>query len=181
MKQAPSVLASARGLRIALLRSLFNQHVSDGLVEGAREAIREMGGSLRQVAVFDVPGAFELPPAARAAALSGRFDAVVALGAVIQGDTDHYEHVAREAAAGLAAVARETGVPVAFGVLTVREARQAEERAKPGPGNKGGEAARAAVMLVRALGEIEGGRRARPGDRRPARTTRLAGSRRRRT
>ncbi len=116
-----------------------------------------MGGSLRDVSVFDVPGAFELPLAARAAALSGRFDAVVALGAVIQGDTDHYEHVAREAASGLAAVARETGVPVAFGVLTVREARQAEERAQPGPGNKGAEAARAAVMLVRALREIEGG------------------------
>jgi 6,7-dimethyl-8-ribityllumazine synthase len=168
MKQPPSGTSSARGLRIALLRSLFNRHVSDGLVEGAREAIRVMGGSLRDVAVFDVPGAFELPLAARAAALSGRFDAVVALGAVIQGDTDHYEHVAREAASGIAAVARETGVPVAFGVLTVREARQAEERAKPGPGNKGGEAARAAVMLVRALREIEGRRARDRGSRRPA-------------
>jgi 6,7-dimethyl-8-ribityllumazine synthase len=172
MKQAPRTAASARGLRIALLRSLFNQAVSDGLVEGAREAFREMGGSPRDVAVFDVPGAFELPLAARAAALSGRFDAVVALGAVIQGDTDHYEHVAREAAAGIAAVARETGVPVAFGVLTVREARQAQERAKPGPGNKGGEAARAAVMLVRVLREIEGGRtRASERDTGSRRTT----------
>ena len=169
MKQAPAATASARGLRIALLRSLFNRHVSDGLVEGAREAIREMGGAPRDVAVFDVPGAFELPLAARAAALSGRFDAVVALGAVIQGDTDHYEHVAREAASGLARVGLDTGVPVAFGVLTVREARQAETRARPGAGNKGGEAARAAVMLARTLREIGGRSRAarrRPGPRR---------------
>jgi len=164
MKQAPSAGASARGLRVAILRSLFNQHVSDGLVAGAREALAEMGGSPRDVLVFDVPGAFELPLAARAAAGSGRFDAVVALGAVIQGDTDHYEHVAREAASGLARAALDTGVPVAFGVLTVREARQAEERAAPGPGNKGGEAARAAVMLVRTLERIRG--RSGPGARR---------------
>ena len=179
MKRAPSETASARGVRVALLRSLFNRHVSDGLVEGARAALRAMGGSARDVAVFDVPGAFELPLAARAAALSGRFDAVVALGAVIQGDTDHYEHVAREAAAGIAAVARETGVPVAFGVLTVRDARQAEERARPGHGNKGAEAARAAVMIVRVLREIESGGderrgRAAGGSPRPAARRRRA-------
>jgi 6,7-dimethyl-8-ribityllumazine synthase len=161
MKQAPSATASARGLRVAILRSLFNQHVSDGLVAGARAALLEMGGSPRDVSVFDVPGAFELPLAAKAAAESGRFDAVLALGAVIRGDTDHYEHVAREAASGLARVGLDTGVPVAFGVLTVREARQAEERAAPGPGNKGGEAARAAVLMVRSLAQIRGRSRAR--------------------
>ncbi len=167
MKQAPAATASARGLRVAILRSLFNQHVSDGLVEGARTALAEMGGAAGAV-VYDVPGAFELPLAAKAAAESGRFDAVVALGAVIQGDTDHYDHVAREAAAGLARAALDTGVPVAFGVLTVREARQAEERAVPGPGNKGAEAARAAVMLAATLRAIRGraaaagGRRGRP-------------------
>ena len=82
----------------------------------------------RASTVFDVPGAFELPLVAQAAARSGRFDAMVALGAVIRGETDHYEHIAREAAAGLAAVARETGVPVGFGVLTVRRGRP---RARP--------------------------------------------------
>src|SRR5512141_2607143 len=137
MKQPPRERASARGLRFALLRSLFNRPVSDGLVEGAREALLELGASERQVLVFDVPGAFELPVAARAAALSRKFDAVIALGAVIRGETDHYEHIAREAASGLAAVARETGVPVAFGVLTVREAEQAQARARPGAQNKG--------------------------------------------
>ena len=172
-KQAPGERASARGLRFALLRSLFNRPVTDGLVAGAREALAEMGASGRALAVFDVPGAFELPLAARAAALSGRFDAVIALGAVIQGETDHYEHVAREAASGLAAVSRETGVPVAFGVLTVREAAQAERRAVPGPENKGAEAARAAVLLLRTLRAI-GGRS--PASRRPRRAP---GSRRR--
>ncbi len=169
MKSAPTRQASARGLRVALLRSLFNQGVSDGLLEGARVALREMGAEDRRIRTFDVPGAFELPVAARAAALSGRFDAVVALGAVIRGETDHYEHVSREAAAGLAAVARETGVPVAFGVLTVQEAGQAAARASRGPANKGAEAARAAVLLVHTLREIAGGRRPPPPRKRRGR------------
>jgi len=155
-KQAPPDRPSARGLRVAVLCARFNPTVTDGLRNGAVEALREMGAAASRVAVFDVPGAFELPLAAKAAATSGRFDAVVALGAVIRGDTDHYEHVAREAAAGLAAAAFETGVPVAFGVLTVRRARQALERAAPGPDNKGAETARAAVAMVHTLRAIAG-------------------------
>jgi 6,7-dimethyl-8-ribityllumazine synthase len=158
-KQAPTERASAKGRRFALLRSLFNRPVGDGLVEGARSVLGELGARRGDVVVFDVPGAFELPLAARAAARCGRFDAVIALGAVIQGETDHYEHVAREASSGLAAVMLETGVPVAFGVLTVREAKQAQRRAAPGPENKGGEAARAAVLLLdtlRAIGPAAG-------------------------
>ncbi|HSD65079.1 MAG TPA: 6,7-dimethyl-8-ribityllumazine synthase [Vicinamibacteria bacterium] len=156
MKQAPRDRPSARGLRVAIVRSLFNRPVTDGLLEGAREALADMGAG--RLAVFDLPGAFELPLAAQAAARSGRFDAVVALGAVIEGETDHYEHVARETARGLAAVARETGVPVAFGVLTVRQEEQARRRAAPGAGNKGAEAARAAVMTALALRSIQAGR-----------------------
>jgi 6,7-dimethyl-8-ribityllumazine synthase len=163
MKQPPSDRPSARGLRVAVVRSLFNRRVTDGLLEGARAELVELGASPSRVAVFDLPGAFELPLAAGAAARSGRFDAVVALGAVIEGETDHYEHVAREAAAGLAAVARESGVPVAFGVLTVRREEQALARAAAGPGNKGREAARAAVMAVRALRAIAGRGRGKPG------------------
>jgi 6,7-dimethyl-8-ribityllumazine synthase len=168
MKQAPGGRPSARGLSVAIVRSLFNRPVTDGLLDGAREALAAMGASPRRVAVYDLPGAFELPLAAQAAARSGRFDAVVALGAVIEGETDHYEHVAREAASGLAAVARETGVPVAFGVLTVRQEEHARRRAAAGPDNKGAEAARAAVMTALALREIgrkESGR-ARPATRR---------------
>lgn len=151
MKEASPDRPSARGLRIALLRARFNHRVVDGLLAGAREALLEMGAAARDVPVVDVPGAFELPLAARAAARSGRFHAVVALGAVIRGETDHYEHVAREASAGLAAVALETGVPVGFGVLTCQTEAQALSRSAPGPDNKGAEAARAAVVMVHVL------------------------------
>ena len=141
----------ARGLRVAVIRARFHPAVADGLLSGALAALRDMGAADDAVGVVDVPGAFELPLAARAGAESGRFDAVVALGAVIRGETDHYEHIAREAAAGLAAVARETGVPVGFGVLTVDDEAQARARSAEGPGNKGAEAARAAVAMVHVL------------------------------
>jgi 6,7-dimethyl-8-ribityllumazine synthase len=159
MKRAPKHEASARGLRLAVLHAAFNPEVTGGLLTGALAALREMGASGKDVRAFAVPGAFELPLAAMRAARSGRFDAVVALGAVIRGETDHYEHVAREAASGLAAVSRETGVPVAFGVLTTRTRRAATRRAATGPDNKGAEAARAAVAMVHALRAIGGGRR----------------------
>jgi 6,7-dimethyl-8-ribityllumazine synthase len=159
VKAAPPERPRARGLRVALLRARFNAEVVDGLVEGARAALREMGLPAGALAVLDVPGCFELPLAAQAAASSGRFDALVALGAVVRGDTDHYEHVAREAASGLAEVARATGVPVGFGVLTVRDEGQARERSAPGPGNKGAEAARAAVAMARLLRGLGGPRR----------------------
>ena len=163
MKQAPRTSPSARGLRVAIVRSLFNRPVTDGLLAGARAALAGMGAAASRVVVYDLPGAFELPLAAQAAAGSGRFDAVVALGAVIEGETDHYEHVAREAASGLAAVARETGAPVAFGVLTVRQEEQARRRAAAGPGNKGAEAARAAVATALVLRSIRTGRPGSPG------------------
>ncbi len=151
IKAAPSEQRSARGLRVAIVRSLFNPRISDGLLAGALAELAGLGADPRKVRVFDLPGAFELPLAARAAARSGRFDAIVAIGAVVRGETDHYEHVAREAAAGLAAVARETGVPVGFGVLTVRREQQALARASASGGNKGAEAARAAVLTLHTL------------------------------
>jgi 6,7-dimethyl-8-ribityllumazine synthase len=146
----------ARGLRIAVVRARFHTETADGLLFGALDALHEMGATDEAVTVADVPGAFELPLAARAGAESGRFDAVVALGAVIRGETDHYEHIAREASAGLAAVARETGVPVGFGVLTVADLAQARARSLPGPENKGAEAARAAVAMVHVLRKLKG-------------------------
>jgi 6,7-dimethyl-8-ribityllumazine synthase len=156
-KAAPEERPDGRGLRVALVRARFNPRVVDGLTEGAESALTDMGVS--HVAVFDVPGAFELPLAAKAAAASGAFDAVIGLGAVIRGGTDHYEHIAREAAAGLQRAALDTGVPVAFGVLTVARSSQALERSRPGPGNKGAEAARAAVAMVGALKAIRGTQR----------------------
>lgn len=155
-KQAPADEPDARGLRVLLLRSAFNAAVVDGLVGGAKDALITMGARAEAIDVLDVPGAFELPLAAREAAASGRFDAIVALGAVIRGETDHYEHIAREAATGLAAVSREARIPVGFGVLTVHDEGQALARSAAGPENKGAEAARAAVAMVRVLRLLRG-------------------------
>jgi 6,7-dimethyl-8-ribityllumazine synthase len=173
-KQSSAARADARGLRVILLRSTFNAVVVDGLVRGAQEALRAMGARPADVTTVDVPGAFELPVAAAVAARSGRWDAVVALGAVIRGETDHYEHIAREAAAGLAAVARETSTAVGFGVLTVSEEAHAHARAAPGPQNKGAEAARAAVVTTRLLQSL----RARPARPRAAAPSRRPAVRR---
>jgi len=148
-------MPEGRGLRVAVLWSQFNEGVVEGLRAGAEAALLEMGVSAGDIAFASVPGAFELPLAAQVAAESGRFDAVVALGAVIRGDTDHYEYICREAAAGLAAVARETRVPVGFGLLTVHDEAQARARSAAGPDNKGAEAARAAVAMVTAVRKLK--------------------------
>ncbi len=151
VKQAPHTRADARGLCVAVLRAAFNAPVVEGLAAGARSAFLELGGRAQDLEELEVPGAFELPQAAHAAALSGRFDALVALGAVIRGETDHYEHVARETSNGLMTVARETLVPLGFGVLTVTRAAHALARSAEGPHNKGAEALRAAVAMVHVL------------------------------
>jgi 6,7-dimethyl-8-ribityllumazine synthase len=151
LKRPPRESYDARGLRLVLLCSAFNSEVVDGLLEGARAALLDSGAREEHLEVITVPGAFELPLAARAAAATGRYDAVVALGAVIRGETDHYAHISRETAAGLSAVARESGVPVGFGVLTCETEAQALSRSAPGDGNKGAEAARAALAMVHVL------------------------------
>jgi len=164
-KTAPQLEASARGLRLALLRAAFNVEIVTGLAQGARAAFLAAGGRARDLVEVEIPGAFELPLASKVAAESGSFDAVVALGAVVRGDTDHYEHVAREAAAGLQRAMLETRTPIAFGVLTTRSAAQALRRAAPGAENKGGEALRAALAMVHALRLLRGRPARRPGRR----------------
>jgi 6,7-dimethyl-8-ribityllumazine synthase len=156
-KSAPAGLPDGRGLKVVVLRSSFNAGIVDGLLEGALSALDEMGTSRAKVTVVDVPGAFELPLAAQAAARGHKCDAVIALGAVIRGQTDHYEHIARAATDGLSRVALSEGVPVGFGVLTVGDEQQALERAAPGPENKGAEAARAAVAMVHVLRRLKHG------------------------
>ena len=143
--------ASGRGLRVLILQSRFNETVGSGLAEGASAYLREVGAAFD---VEQVPGAFELPLLAQTAAFTGRYDAIVALGAVIKGQTDHYEHIARESARGIMNASLTTGVPVAFGVLTVTREAQAIARSKPGRHNKGREAAAAAIetaLLLRKL------------------------------
>jgi 6,7-dimethyl-8-ribityllumazine synthase len=151
VKSPSRIRKSARGLKVALVCSSFNAPIVRGLEDGARRALLGMGAREKDLETVSVPGAFELPLAAKALALSGRFHALVALGAVIQGETDHYEHIARAASSGLQEVGLETGIPVGFGVLTVREEAQARVRSGKGPDNKGAEAARAAVAMALVL------------------------------
>jgi len=143
-------------LRIAVAASRFNEAVVDRLLRGALEALAGHGVDDTKLVLVRVPGAFDLPPVVRRLAESGRFDAVVALGAVIRGETAHFDYVASECAAGLARVASETGVPVAFGVLTTDTEEQAMERAGGAHGNKGADAARAALELANLMRKLAG-------------------------
>jgi 6,7-dimethyl-8-ribityllumazine synthase len=136
----------AKGLNFAILVARFNGAITDKLLAGAREAFTECGAKGQQV--FYVPGAFELPFAAKKLAGRGGFDAIVALGAVIRGDTPHFDYVAGEAARGLQQVGLETGVPVIFGVLTTDNWEQAEARAGGVAGNKGFDAAMTAIEMA---------------------------------
>jgi 6,7-dimethyl-8-ribityllumazine synthase len=159
-----------RGTRIGVVCSRFNAHVTSRLLEGALAGLEEAGVRHDDVTVAFVPGAFELPLAARRLALSGAIDAVVCLGAVIRGETDHHRYVAGQCAAGLQRVQLDTGVPCVFGVLTTDTVEQALERAGGTAGNKGFEAALAAVEMASLLDGIDG-----PGGRRRERPASGAG------
>jgi 6,7-dimethyl-8-ribityllumazine synthase len=143
--------ASAAGLAVAIVAARFNEFVVSSLLAGATQAWTAAGGAPDRLSIVRVPGAFELPVGALACTRSKRFDAVVALGAVIRGDTPHFEYVAGECARGLQRVALDTGVPVLFGVLTVETIDQALERAAVSAGNKGGEAMQGAIEMARLL------------------------------
>jgi 6,7-dimethyl-8-ribityllumazine synthase len=146
----------ATGLKIALVVGRFNDFITGHLLDGALDAIRRHGGDDRDLLVAKVPGAFELPLAVKRLAATGRFDAVVALGAVIRGSTPHFDYVAAEASKGLAAAMLETGVPVAFGVLTTDTIEQAVERAGTKAGNKGFDAAMSAIEMAHLLRAVDG-------------------------
>jgi 6,7-dimethyl-8-ribityllumazine synthase len=148
-------LPSAAGYRFALIVSRFNESVTRALRDGARAVLLEAGAARTDVEEMQVPGAFELPQAARCAAETARFDAIVCLGCVIRGETPHFEYISSAVAHGIMEASGETGVPIAFGVLTTDTQAQAEERAGDGPDNKGREAAAAAIemaVLFRRLG-----------------------------
>ena len=139
------------GLRIAVAVSRFNEVVTSRLLAGARDALERHGVHQDDVDVAWVPGAFELPLVARKLAESRRYDAVVCLGAVIRGETPHFEYVAGEAARGVADAGRDTGVPAIFGVITPNTLEQALERAGGKKGNKGFDAAVNAIEMVNLL------------------------------
>jgi 6,7-dimethyl-8-ribityllumazine synthase len=145
---------SARGRKVAIVAARFNDLIVASLLKGAHAAWLERGGEVRDLTVVRVPGAFELPVAARKLAGSGRYDAVVALGCVIRGDTPHFDYVAGECARGLQLAGLETGVPVAFGVLPVESLEQALERAATTAGNKGGEAMESALEMAAVMARL---------------------------
>ena len=139
----------ARGLRIALVVSRFNHLISIRLLESARDTLFEHGLDSSDLELYWVPGAFEIPLAARRLAETGRFDAIVTLGSVIRGGTPHFDYVCRGVTDGVREVMRESGVPVGFGVLTTDDIDQALARAGGRDGNKGGEVALAAIEMAR--------------------------------
>jgi 6,7-dimethyl-8-ribityllumazine synthase len=143
-------------LRFAIVVSRYNDFVTSRLEAGALEALAGCGIARDQVAVLRVPGAFEVPMAARRAAETKQFDAIVALGCLIRGETAHFEYIAAAASQGLMEASAATGVPMSFGILTTESAEQAIARAGSGPTNKGWEAAIAAVEMATLFRELDG-------------------------
>ncbi|MHC1744260.1 MAG: 6,7-dimethyl-8-ribityllumazine synthase [Syntrophobacteraceae bacterium] len=144
----------AQGLRFGIVISRFNDFICDRLLGGALDALRRSGCEEESVDTFKVPGAFEIPLVAKKVALSGRYDAVICLGAVIRGATPHFDYVANEVSKGVASVSLECNVPIAFGVLTTDTLEQAIERAGSKAGNKGWDAAMAAIEMANLLKSI---------------------------
>lgn len=151
-----AVGTAARGMRVAVAAARFNADIVNQMVDGAAAAWVRQGGDPASLTLVRAPGAFELPLVARKLAATARFDAVVALGCVIRGDTAHFDFVAGEAARGIADAARDTGVPVIFGVLTTENLEQALERASVDRMDKGGEAMDAALEMALLLRQIGG-------------------------
>jgi 6,7-dimethyl-8-ribityllumazine synthase len=147
----------ATGLRIGLLASRFNETITKSLLDGALSALRRHGLDDASITVAWVPGAFELPLAAKRLAASGEFDAVVCLGAVIRGATAHFDYVAGQAATGVARASLDTGIPIIFGVLTTENIEQAIERSGTKAGNKGFDSAVAAIEMADLLRQLPKG------------------------
>lgn len=141
----------AKGQKFGIIVSRFNSFISERLLEGALDALVRHGADEKNIHVARVPGAFEIPLAAKKMAASGRYDAIIALGAVIRGSTPHFDYVSSEVTKGVAAVSLDSGIPVAFGVLTTDSIEQAVERAGTKAGNKGFEAAVTAIETVNLL------------------------------
>ena len=141
-------------LRMAIVISKYHDFITNRLQSGALAALAAAGVSDDAVAIVKVPGAFELPTAARHAASSGQFDAVICLGCLIRGETPHFEYIASAVAHGLTAAAGDTGIPIAFGVLTTNSVEEALERAADGPSNKGWEAAVAAIETATVVRQL---------------------------
>lgn len=167
MKDSPSAADGALGnvshLRVALVVSTYHEFVTSPLREGAVRALEHVGVAPDRITLIPVPGAFEVPFAARQAAESTRFDAIVCLGCVIRGETPHFDYIASAVAHGITTASQATGVPMSFGILTTNSREEAVARAGPGQDNKGWEAALAAVQLASVMQQLARDGRS-PGD-----------------
>jgi 6,7-dimethyl-8-ribityllumazine synthase len=146
---------AAKGFTFGIVVSRFNEFISARLLEGALDALRRHGAEEDRISVVRVPGSFEIPLTAKRLAASGRYDAIVCLGAVIRGATPHFDYIAAEVSKGVAAASLETGVPIAFGVLTTDSIEQAVERAGTKGGNKGFDAACSAIEMANLFRELK--------------------------
>jgi 6,7-dimethyl-8-ribityllumazine synthase len=144
----------AQDLRFGIIVSRFNDFIGERLLGGALDALKRSGADEKNVAVFKVPGAFEIPLLAKKVAVTGHYDALICLGAVIRGSTPHFDYVANEVSKGIASVSLETGIPVSFGVLTTDTIEQAIERAGTKAGNKGWDAAVSAIEMANLIKQI---------------------------
>lgn len=142
---------NATGLRLAIVVARFNSFVTERLLEGALDAIRRTGGDAPGTEIIRVPGSWEMPVVVGELCRGGKYDAVICLGAVIRGETPHFDYVAGNAASGLASITAQTGVPVAFGILTTNTVEQAVDRAGTKSGNKGFDAAMTAIEMANLL------------------------------
>lgn len=147
---------NAEGFRFAIVVSRWNDFLTSKLVDGALDALESLGADENAIEIFKVPGSFELPLTSLKVAESGNFDAVIAIGVVIRGETPHFDYVAGEAAKGVGQASMQTGVPVLFGVVTTNTLEQAINRAGVKSGNKGYEAAMSAIEIVNLYREIDG-------------------------
>ncbi len=146
---------AAKGKKFAIVVARFNSFIVESLLDGALDTLKRVGDvAENDITVVRIPGAFELPLAVQKVAASGKYDGIIALGAVIRGGTPHFEYVAGECVKGIAQVSMQFNVPVAFGVLTVESIEQAVERAGTKMGNKGGEAAMSALEMVNVLAQL---------------------------
>ncbi len=145
----------ARDLRFAFIAARFNDFVVEPLIRGALDALKRHGAAEKQIEIIRVPGAFDIPLVARKLALSRRYDALITLGAVVRGQTPHFDYVAGECASGIARIALETGVPIAFGVLTTDSMEQAVDRAGGKAGNKCADAALVAIEMANLLRRLD--------------------------
>lgn len=147
---------NGKGLKVAMIVARFNPRITGGLKEGCELALTGHGVEAKDIHTYEVPGSFEIPLVAKQLATNGKYHAVVALGAVIRGETPHFDFVANEAAAGIARASYDTGCPVIFGVLTTDNLKQAEIRSANDRENKGYEAGLAAIEMVQLMKKIKG-------------------------